>query len=213
MSGDRAVTAGVGAAARREVDWFGLLAKFAPLLFLLVLMAVFAIVEPRFLKPLNLFNVMRQVSIYGLLAIGMTFVILTGGIDLSVGSVVALAGLAAALVAKGGLESRFAVGTESEAHGWGWASKRMLFSRRSTRSAAPRRATNRGRCSRGSSFASKATSSLWLRPTRTGSRSKRRRCPPAAPISRRSFRRERSRSSCASLPARRTSSSVSTRTT
>ena len=119
MSGDRAVTAGAGPAAR-EVDWFGLLAKFAPLIFLLVLMAVFAVVEPRFLKPLNLFNVMRQVSIYGLLAIGMTFVILTRGIDLSVGSVVALSGLGAAIVAKGGLESRFAVGTEAEAQGWGW---------------------------------------------------------------------------------------------
>ncbi len=75
----------------REVDLFGFLARFAPLIFLLVLMAVFAVVEPRFLKPLNLFNVMRQVSIYGLLAIGMTFVILTRGIDLSVGSVVPLA--------------------------------------------------------------------------------------------------------------------------
>lgn len=108
------------APARGEVDLFGFLAKFAPLVFLLVLMAAFAILEPRFLKPLNLFNVMRQVSIYGLLAIGMTFVILTRGIDLSVGSLVALAGLAAAVVAKGGLESRFAVGAEAEAHGYGW---------------------------------------------------------------------------------------------
>ena len=50
---------------------------------------------------------MRQVSIYGLLAIGMTFVILTAGIDLSVGSLVALAGLVAAAVAKGGIANRF----------------------------------------------------------------------------------------------------------
>ena len=55
-------------------------------------------------------NVLRQVSISGLIAIGMTFVILTAGIDLSVGSLVALAGLVGAYVAKGGLESRFAVG-------------------------------------------------------------------------------------------------------
>lgn len=102
------------------IDPFGLLAKLAPLVFLLVLMAAFAILEPRFLKPLNLFNVMRQVSIYGLLAIGMTLVILTRGIDLSVGSVVALAGLASAAVAKGGLEGRFAVGAEAEAAGYGW---------------------------------------------------------------------------------------------
>ena len=102
------------------IDAFGMLAKLAPLIFLLVLMAAFALIEPRFLKPLNLFNVMRQVSIYGLLAIGMTLVILTRGIDLSVGSVVALAGLASAAVAKGGLESRFAVGAGAEAAGYGW---------------------------------------------------------------------------------------------
>lgn len=112
-----AATAG---AAGQGFDTFGFLAKFAPLIFLLVLMAVFAVLEPRFLSPLNLFNVMRQVSIIGLLALGMTFVILTRGIDLSVGSVLAFAGLAAAVVAKGGLESRFAVGAEAEAQGWGW---------------------------------------------------------------------------------------------
>ncbi|MDX6749190.1 ABC transporter permease [Geminicoccaceae bacterium 1502E] len=107
-------------AAGQGFDTFGFLAKFAPLIFLLVLMAVFAVLEPRFLSPLNLFNIMRQVSIFGLLALGMTFVILTRGIDLSVGSVLAFAGLAAAVVAKGGLESRFAVGAEAEAQGWGW---------------------------------------------------------------------------------------------
>ena len=46
-------------------------------------------------------NVIRQVSIYGMLAIGMTFVILTGGIDLSIGSVLALAGLVCGAVKKG----------------------------------------------------------------------------------------------------------------
>jgi inositol transport system permease protein len=107
-------------ARARELDLLGLLARFAPVIFLLVLMAVFAILSPAFLKPLNLFNVMRQVSVYGLLAIGMTFVILTRGIDLSVGSVVALSGLAAAIVAKGGLESRFAVGAAAQAQGYGW---------------------------------------------------------------------------------------------
>ena len=95
-------------------------AKYAPVIYLTVLMAVFAVLEPRFLSPLNLFNVMRQVSIFGLLAIGMTFVIIVRGIDLSVGSLVALAGLVAAAVAKGGFESRFAVGAQAEAAGYGW---------------------------------------------------------------------------------------------
>jgi len=64
--------------------------------------------------------VLRQVSIYGLLAIGMTFVILTAGIDLSIGSVVAFAGLVAAAVAKGGLSNRFNVGAGQDVVGFGW---------------------------------------------------------------------------------------------
>lgn len=85
-------------------------ARYAAPIFLVCLVATFALLEPRFLHPLNLMNVLRQVSISGLIAIGMTFVILTAGIDLSVGSLLALAGLVGAYVAKGGLESRFAVG-------------------------------------------------------------------------------------------------------
>src|SRR5882672_11871069 len=101
-------------------DLLGVLARFAPLIFLVVLMAVFAAVEPRFLNPINLFNVMRQVSIYGLLAIGMTFVILTAGIDLSIGSLLAFAGLVAAAISKGGLSNRFTVGEGQDAVGYAW---------------------------------------------------------------------------------------------
>ena len=61
---------------------------------------------------------MRQVSITGLLAIGMTFVILTAGIDLSVGSLLAFAGLVAAAVAKGGMQDRFTVGEGAVGYGW-----------------------------------------------------------------------------------------------
>jgi inositol transport system permease protein len=99
-------------------DAFSFLARFAPLIFLLVLMGVFAVMEPRFLSSINLFNVMRQVSITGLLAIGMTFVILTAGIDLSVGSLLAFAGLVAAAVAKGGMQDRFTVGDAAIGYGW-----------------------------------------------------------------------------------------------
>jgi inositol transport system permease protein len=88
-------------AAPRRLDAVTLLGRVAPLAFLLVLMLVFSVLEPRFLSELNLFNVMRQISITGLIALGMTFVILTGGIDLSVGSVVALAGLVAGALNKG----------------------------------------------------------------------------------------------------------------
>src|SRR6478672_3618381 len=102
----------------RNFDAFSFLAKFAPLIFLLLLMLVFAIIEPRFMSSVNLFNIMRQVSITGLLAIGMTFVILTAGIDLSVGSLLAFAGLVAAAVAKGGMQDRFTVGDASIGYGW-----------------------------------------------------------------------------------------------
>ena len=101
------------AAAPAGWDFFGFAARFAPLIFLILLMAVFAIAEPRFMSQVNLFNIARQVSVTGLLAIGMTFVILTAGIDLSIGSLLAFAGLVAAAVAKGGLSDRFTVGDDT----------------------------------------------------------------------------------------------------
>ena len=110
----------VETAAPSRTDLVGLLARFAPLVFLIVLMVAFSSFQPRFLSPLNLFNVMRQVSVYGLLAVGMTFVILTAGIDLSIGSLLAFAGLVAAAVAKGGISNRFAIGAGQDALGYGW---------------------------------------------------------------------------------------------
>jgi ribose/xylose/arabinose/galactoside ABC-type transport system permease subunit len=55
-----------------------------------------------FLTPKNLINVVRQVSVNGIIAVGMMLVLLTGGIDLSVGSVVALSGVVAASFAQSG---------------------------------------------------------------------------------------------------------------
>ncbi|MCA1023569.1 ribose ABC transporter permease [Halobacillus litoralis] len=66
------------------------LQKLGPLVGLLVLITVVSIINPSFLEPLNLLNLLRQVAINALIAYGMTFVILTGGIDLSVGSILAL---------------------------------------------------------------------------------------------------------------------------
>lgn len=85
----------------KQSDFLSLFSRFGAFIFLIILCVVFAILEPAFLAPINIFNVLRQVSIYGLLAIGMTFVILTAGIDLSVGSLLAVAGLVAAAVEKG----------------------------------------------------------------------------------------------------------------
>jgi ribose/xylose/arabinose/galactoside ABC-type transport system permease subunit len=60
------------------------------LIALLVLIVVASLLSDRFLTAPNLLNVLRQVSIVGILALGMTFVILTAGIDLSVGSILGL---------------------------------------------------------------------------------------------------------------------------
>ena len=59
----------------------------------LLLGLVLALASPHFLKPNNLLNLLDQSVVIGVVAIGMTFVILTGGIDLSVGSVAGLSGI------------------------------------------------------------------------------------------------------------------------
>ncbi|MCM3032987.1 MULTISPECIES: ribose ABC transporter permease RbsC [unclassified Niallia] len=64
--------------------------KLGPLLGLIILVIIVSILNPSFLEPLNLLNLLRQVAINALIAFGMTFVILTGGIDLSVGAILAL---------------------------------------------------------------------------------------------------------------------------
>ncbi|AIM15716.1 ribose ABC transporter permease [Bacillus sp. X1(2014)] len=64
--------------------------KLGPLLGLLILFVIVSVLNPSFLEPLNILNLLRQVAINALIAFGMTFVILTGGIDLSVGAILAL---------------------------------------------------------------------------------------------------------------------------
>jgi D-xylose transport system permease protein len=78
-----------------SIQWRSFRSIFA----LVAIMAVLAVLtEGTFLSPRNLTNLTRQVSINGILAIGMTYVILIGGIDLSVGSVVALSGVIAGVL-------------------------------------------------------------------------------------------------------------------
>jgi len=78
-------------------------AEFGLAAVLAVLCAVFAIFAPHFFSADNLLNVSLQASITAIIAAGMTFVILTAGIDLSVGSVVALSGIVATATLKLGL--------------------------------------------------------------------------------------------------------------
>lgn len=71
------------------------------LIILAVLVVAFRIASPVFLGPRNLLNITRQVSINLIVAIGMTIVILIGEIDLSVGSIAALSGVATAVALRG----------------------------------------------------------------------------------------------------------------
>ncbi len=66
---------------------------FGLLVLILVVGAVVALINPRFISPVNLANTANLVGLFGLFAIGQGFVIITGGIELSVGSVIALLGV------------------------------------------------------------------------------------------------------------------------
>ncbi|XJZ27053.1 ABC transporter permease [Bacillota bacterium Lsc_1132] len=76
--------------------------KLGPLIGLILIIVILSIVSSNFLTLDNVFNVLRQVSINALIAFGMTFIILTGGIDLSVGSILALSSaITAGMLARG----------------------------------------------------------------------------------------------------------------
>jgi len=64
------------------------LAKYAIIAVLIVLIAFFSITSDTFFTQANIFNILRQVAMVGIVSVGMTMVLLTGGIDLSVGSII-----------------------------------------------------------------------------------------------------------------------------
>jgi ribose/xylose/arabinose/galactoside ABC-type transport system permease subunit len=70
-----------------------LIKKYKIVLIFLFLFVVMSIVSPAFLTETNIFNMIRQISINGIISVGMTFVLVAGGIDLSVGAVLALASI------------------------------------------------------------------------------------------------------------------------
>lgn len=72
--------------------------KYGMYILLLIEVVVFAIIAPNFLSAKNIFNVLRQVSMLGICSCGLTFVILSGGMDLSVGSQIAMGGLLGGLM-------------------------------------------------------------------------------------------------------------------
>ena len=88
----------------------GLIPPLGLLIPLVVLIALITFINPVFLDGRNVFNVFRQISIFLILGTGMTIVMAARGIDLSVGSTVALAGCSAGVVLKSGLLPDSAIG-------------------------------------------------------------------------------------------------------
>jgi len=80
------------------------LAKFQSLIALVILCLVISLLSDKFLTTTNAWNVMRQISVNICISVGMTLVVLTAGIDLSIGSVLALCGAITAGLLKNGIE-------------------------------------------------------------------------------------------------------------
>lgn len=85
---------------KKSRDIKGFIAQYGVIVGLLAILIFFTVMKAKFMTLDNIVNMLRQTSINGLLAVGMTFVVLTGGIDLSVGSIVGAAGMFAALAAR-----------------------------------------------------------------------------------------------------------------
>ena len=83
--------------------------RFGILIVLVTLTILMAAIAPNFASVDNLLNIARSISINAILAAGLTFVILTGGIDLSVGSIMAVAGVAATMTAMAGTPAPLAI--------------------------------------------------------------------------------------------------------
>ena len=83
-----------------KLDWVQLLKKYGIIVVLVLMITGISIIKPRFLDATNIFNVLTQSCIFGIMALGMTFVIVSKGIDLSVGSVLAFSGVVAASLAQ-----------------------------------------------------------------------------------------------------------------
>lgn len=85
------------------------LQQMGPVIGLIIISVILSVMNSDFLTMNNILNVFRQVSINALIAFGMTFVILTGGIDLSVGSILALSGALTAGLMTAGIAPMLAV--------------------------------------------------------------------------------------------------------
>ena len=77
--------------------------RLLPFLTLIALFVGLSIASPHFLTSTNLSSVVRQTAVINIMALGMTLIIIGGGIDLSVGSILAMGGLIGSMAMAGGL--------------------------------------------------------------------------------------------------------------
>ena len=96
------MTSPVQAPPSQSERGYGWLRRYGLILALALICLALGVAKPTFFSAANLINIVRQISINGILAVGVTFVLLTGGVDLSLGSLVALSGVIAASLAQPG---------------------------------------------------------------------------------------------------------------
>ena len=82
-------------------EWLRLLDRFAIWIVLLLLLAVAALLSDAFLRPNYLFNILRQAAPVGIAAVGVTLVMIAGGVDLSVGAIISLTAVVSAVLMEG----------------------------------------------------------------------------------------------------------------
>lgn len=92
---------GKAVADKRQIDYLGILLEGRAFIALIVLIIIFALLSDSFLTFNNLLTMTKHVAYNAILALGMLFVILKGGIDLSVGSTVGLSGVVAGVLLQG----------------------------------------------------------------------------------------------------------------
>lgn len=88
---------------------FDKLKNYGILWVLLVIVLIASIIQPEFIKFSNIVNIIRQIAINGIIAVGMTFVLLTGGIDLSVGATVGVVAVSVAMLFQKGVNPALAM--------------------------------------------------------------------------------------------------------
>lgn len=94
---------------KKTLSLSALIKKYNLLFLLIIFIIINSILSPNFLTLKNFLNLLQQASIPGIVAIGMTLVIIIGGIDLSVGSVAALAGMICAILIQNGMNFVLAI--------------------------------------------------------------------------------------------------------